>query len=68
MAFDDAVQAVNVALRVGFFGLMCLGLLIATAALYTDRVTGAEWVTLCGILFTADRFGSALGEFGTRKP
>jgi hypothetical protein len=67
MTFDQLIQAVNITLRVGFFLLMCLGLLIASIMLYLDKVNGTEWVTLCGILFTADRFGSALGEFRSQR-
>lgn len=40
-------------LPVAYFGLMCLGLLLASYFLQVDKLTGSEWVAMCGVLFGA---------------
>lgn len=62
MTFEQVIQSVNVALRVCFFMLMCLGLLIATVFRFMDLVTGSDWVMVCSILFGADRIGHAITD------
>lgn len=62
MTFDQAMKTANLVLRIAFFGLMCLGLLIASGFLYAGKIDGAEWTALCSILFSADRIGNAIGS------
>lgn len=57
---DTLIKSVHAMLHVGFFGLMCVGLLLASVFLWAGKLTGAEWVAICGILFGADRMGHAL--------
>ena len=45
-------------LQVGYFALMGVGLLLASAFLLMDKIDGGEWVAICGILFAADRAGN----------
>lgn len=78
MSLHALVTSVNLALRIGFFVLMGIGLLLASVFLWFGKISGSDWVMLCGILFGADRFGNAVGEWvshrtaaadnGTAKP
>ena len=43
-----------------YFCLMGLGLVLASYFLQVDKLTGSEWVTLCSVLFSADRAANAL--------
>lgn len=49
-------------LRLGFFFLMCLGLVLASFFLWEDKLNGGEWVMMCSILFGADRLSNAVTE------
>lgn len=49
-------------LRLGFFLLMCIGLLLASFFLWYDKLTGNEWVMICSILFSADRLSNGITE------
>lgn len=49
-------------LRLGFFLLMCIGLLLASFFLWYDKLTGGEWVMICSILFSADRLSNGVTE------
>lgn len=51
------------ALPLAYFGLMCLGLLLASYFLYIDKLDGSEWVMMCSILFATDRAAVAAGAF-----
>lgn len=44
-----------------YFCLMGLGLLLASYFLQVGKLTGSEWVTLCSVLFSADRAANAIG-------
>lgn len=50
-------------LPLAYFGLMCLGLLLASYFLYIDKLDGSEWVMMCSILFATDRVAVAAGAF-----
>lgn len=50
-------------LAVCYFGLMCLGLMLASVFLWLNKLTGTEWVTICGILFPTSRLGDAIERF-----
>lgn len=50
----------DVLLRVGFFLMMCAGLLLASAFLWLDKLDGGHWVSICSVLFGADRLSNAL--------
>ena len=56
------MKDVSTALRLGFFILMGIGLLLASYFLWLDKLNGSEWVTVCGILFGADRLSNAVSE------
>lgn len=43
-----------------YFGLMGLGLLLASFFLCVGKLDGGQWVTLCGILFGTDRLAGVL--------
>lgn len=47
-------------LPVAYFGLMCAGLVLASVFLYTGYLDGGQWVTLCSVLFAADRAADGL--------
>lgn len=53
-------------LQVFLFGLMCIGLVLASWFLYKGLITGDNWVAVCGILFGSNAVGSGLSRFGTR--
>lgn len=58
--FDQAMQLFAALMQMLFFLLMCAGLMLASVFLYMGMVTGDNWVAVCGILFAADRLGSAI--------
>lgn len=58
--FDQSLRAFAALMQMLFFLLMCAGLLLASTFLYMGLVTGDNWVAVCGILFAADRLGSAI--------
>lgn len=47
-------------LRLAYFGLMGVGLALASGFLWFDKLSGGEWVTMCGILFASDRAAYSL--------
>lgn len=57
-----AVNKLLPLLPLAYFGLMGMGLLLASFFLWTGRLDGGEWVTLCSVLFSADRAAAALGS------
>jgi hypothetical protein len=61
--FEKFNIIVSSLLKICFFGLMCLGLILATGLLMFDKIDGAQWLWLCGTLFVSDRFGVAVSEF-----
>lgn len=67
MNLGAALAVVAMGLRIGFFLLMAFGLTVSSIMLYLGKINGAEWVTLCSVLFGVDRFGHALSEIGGRK-
>lgn len=60
MSFEHFIKTINASLQVGFFFLMCLGLVIGTAMLWFDKIDGGNWTLLCSILFGADRASHAI--------
>ena len=43
-------------------GLMCAGLVLASLFLWIDKLSGAEWVAICSVLFSVDRVGNAITD------
>lgn len=62
MTLEEGIRVLNALLRVGFFFLMVMGLLLASLFLYLGLISGAEWFGVCSVLFTADRMGNAIGS------
>lgn len=62
MTIQDANRAATVVLRIGFFALMCIGLLLASVFLWLGKIDGGHWVTVCLSLFGADRLSNAVTE------
>ena len=54
------IEAAKKSLPLAYFCLMCLGLLLASYFLQSGRLTGSEWVAMCGILFGADRLADVV--------
>lgn len=54
--------SINEYLRSGFFILMCIGLALASAFLWYDKIDGSQWTTLCLALFGVDRLSNAVSE------
>ena len=46
-------------LQWAYFGLMCCGLVLASYFLQIDKLTGGEWVAVCGLLFGTGRITDA---------
>ena len=57
--FEKLILTIDAMLKVGFFFLMSLGLGLSSIFLWFEKIDGTEWVAICGILFAADRLGSA---------
>lgn len=45
-----------------YFSLMGIGLVLASIFLWVGKLDGGEWVTLCSVLFSADRAASAISS------
>lgn len=54
-------------LDVAFFCLMGGGLMLGTYFLQMGKITGTEYVALCGTIFTADRVGHAIKNRPVRR-
>lgn len=52
-------------LQLAYFGLMGLGLLLASFFLWEGKLTGSDWVAVCSVLFTADRAAQAFTARGS---
>lgn len=46
----------------GYFCLMGLGLLLASFFLFTEKLSGGEWVAICSLLFSTDRIASGIAD------
>lgn len=60
--FDDGMRLFNARIRLGFFVLMGLGLVLATALLWFDKLDSGDWALVCSVLFGSDRIGTAIGS------
>lgn len=49
-------------LQLAYFGLMGLGLLLASFFLCVGKLDGSEWVTVCSVLFGADRLAASVSQ------
>ena len=54
-------------LQVFLFGLMCIGLVIASVFVWFDMISGDNWVTVCGILFGSNAIGGSITQFARSK-
>ena len=46
-------------LQWAYFALMCCGLVLASYFRQVDKLTGSEWVAVCGLLFSTGRITDA---------
>lgn len=49
-------------LRLAYFCLMGMGLLLGSFFLWVGKLDGGQWVTLCSVLFSADRLASVFTQ------
>lgn len=68
MKIRATLELVDDYLQVFLFGLMCIGLALASLFLWRGLIDGGEWVAVCGILFGSNTIGSGLTHFGRGKP
>lgn len=54
------IETAKKSLPLAYFGLMCIGLMLASYFLQSGKLTGSEWVAMCGILFGADRLADVV--------
>lgn len=65
----ECVELVDEHLQVFLFGLMCLGLVLASWFLKIGLISGDNWVAVCGILFGSNALGNGISQIGrTRRP
>lgn len=60
----ECIELVDDHLQVFLFGLMCIGLVLASWFLMIGLISGDNWVTVCGILFGSNALGSGLSQIG----
>ena len=60
MLIDDHLQ-------VFLFGLMCIGLVLASIFLWYGKITGSDWVAVCGILFGSMGIGGSITQFAKSR-
>lgn len=51
-------------LQACLFLMMGIGLLLASTFLLIDKIDGAGWVTVCGILFGSNAIGGGISHIG----
>lgn len=54
-------------LQVFLFGLMGIGLVLASIFLWTGLITGDNWVAVCGILFGSNTIGTGISHLGRAR-
>lgn len=64
MNIRDGLELIGDHLQVFLFGLMGLGLALASAFLWLNMITGDNWVAVCGILFGSNTIGTGLTHIG----
>lgn len=63
---DGQARLFDAAMRLAFFGLMGMGLVVASLLLWFGKLDSADWSLVCSVLFGSDRLGHAVT--GARKP
>lgn len=53
-------------LQACLFLMMGIGLMLASTFLLLDKIDGAGWVAVCGILFGSSSIGGGISQFGKR--
>ncbi len=64
----ELLELVGEHLQVFLFGLMCIGLALASWFLWIDKIAGGDWVSVCGILFGSNAIGGGITEFARSRP
>ena len=68
MTVDTGLRLFSAGMRMAYFLLMCLGLLLASVFLFFGKINGQNWVMVCSILFGAGGIGHAISDAFTNKP
>lgn len=61
------IELIDQYLQVFLFGLMCIGLVLASLFLWYGKLTGGEWSTVCLGLFGSNAIGGSLTQFAKSK-
>lgn len=61
------VDLIDERLQAFLFLLMCLGLMLASAFLWLEMISGDNWVMVCGILFGSNAVGGGISQLGRSR-
>lgn len=61
------IELIDQYLQVFLFGLMCIGLVLASLFLWHGKLTGGEWSAVCLGLFGSNALGGSLTQLAKSK-
>lgn len=61
------IQLIDDHLQVFLFGLMCVGLVLASVFLWYGKIDGDNWMGVCGILFGSNAIGGGITQYARSR-